>query len=233
MVLLALLQIFEGAIQPQPAIGPGGKAYVAMIQGGDVRVAASEDGGKTWGTPATAIDTGGKLKGGMRRGPRIGVDAKGGIVVTAPACFDEAEFKKQYPSNELWLVRSADGGKTWSKPVRINEEPKKAAEALHWMAVDAEGIAHVAWLDFRDDKINCLWYTRVKGEKPEKNRKLTGAVCECCAPGMALDAKGNPFIVVRERSERDRGVLLLVSRNGGKSFEKAAPVQDAETNVDT
>src|SRR3989338_5554625 len=107
MVLFALalaLQEFSGASQPQVAVAPDGKINVVFIHDGNIKVAA--DGGAA----VTAIDAGGRIQGGKRRGPRIGVDAKGNLVVTAPACFDEAEFSKKYPTNELWLVRSEDGG---------------------------------------------------------------------------------------------------------------------------
>ena len=33
--------------------------------------------------------------------------------VTAPVTFDDAEYKKRYPTAELFFVRSTDGGRTW------------------------------------------------------------------------------------------------------------------------
>jgi hypothetical protein len=231
-VLAMAAQEFSGAMQPQVAVGSGGAAYVAMIRDGNIVVAASDDGGKTFGEPVVAIDAAGEARGGMRRGPRIGVDGKGGLVVTAPVCFDKAELRNRYPASELWLVRSSDKGKTWTKPVRVNEVPKKAAEALHWMAVDDSGTAHVAWLDVREKNANCLWYARVAGEKPERNRRITDPVCECCAPGMALDGKGNPVIVVREGQKQDRGILMTISSNKGQSFGKPGIVSDVKSNVD-
>lgn len=220
-------QDFAGASQPQVCIAPEGKAYVVFIHDGNIKVAPV--GG---GDAVVAIDAGGKIKGGKRRGPRIGADAKGNLVVTAPACFDEAEFQKRYPTNELWLVRSEDGGKTWTKPVQVNEVAKNAPESLHWTAVADDGTAHVAWLDMRDGGKQRVWYAAVEGEKVGKNQPLTGPICECCAPGLALDAKGNPYLVVREGEKRDRGILLTFSTNGGKSWKKPVAVQDVGSNVD-
>jgi hypothetical protein len=232
LTLLAQAVVASGAEQPHLAASEDGSFYATFIRGGNIGFAASADG-KTWSEPAVAIDARGRAKGGMQRGPRIAVDAKMTIYVTAPLCFDEAEFTKKYPTSDLYLAVSTDGGKTFTKPAQLNDVPKKAAEALHWLAVADDGTAHVAWLDHREEDVNCLWYTRVKGDKPEKNRRLTGPVCECCAPGLTLDGKGNPVLVVREGGKGDRGVLLLRSRNGGASFDKALPVHDAETNVDT
>ena len=98
LTLLIAAQEFPGAIQPHVALGPKKTAYVVMIREGNIKVAASADGGETFGEPLTAIDGGGrKIPGGLRRGPRIGVDKKGALVVTAPICFDKAEFSKRYP----------------------------------------------------------------------------------------------------------------------------------------
>jgi hypothetical protein len=233
-MILLLLQVVvsDDAVQPKAAIAPDGSIHVVMIRGGNIVVSSSADG--TTFSESVAIDAKGKAKGGMQRGPRIGVDKKGALVVTAPLCFDEAEFKKPYPTNELWIVRSSDGGKTWTKPAQVNDSPKTAAEALHWMAVAPDGDAHVAFLDFREGKTNCLWYARAGSDnKVGKNVKLTGPVCECCAPGMACDEKGNPYIVVREGKKTNRGVLYLYSKDGGKSF-KTAPgtVNAGPTGID-
>lgn len=229
MILLALaaLQDFPGASQPQVCVTPEGKVFVVYLHDGNIKV-ADADGGRA----AVAIDAGGRAKGGKRRGPRIGADAQGNLVVTAPVCFDEAEFSKKYPTNELWIVRADPTGQTWSKPVQVNEESKKAPESLHWMAVAEDGTAHVAWLDMRDGGKQAVWYAAVKGDKVGKNQKLTGAVCECCAPGLGLDGKGNPYMVVREGEKADRGILLSFSTNAGKSWKKPVAVQDAGSNVD-
>src|SRR5581483_4885695 len=109
------------AIQPQVAVDARGTVYVAFLHRGNVVVSASADRGKTFSRPVVAIDAKGKARGGRQRGPRIGVDAKGGLVVTAPVTFDAAEAAKKYPTTELYLVTSADGGKTWSPPLQVNE----------------------------------------------------------------------------------------------------------------
>jgi hypothetical protein len=229
-VLVQAETVADRAIQPQAAVDGEGRIHVVYIAGGNIVVRSSADG-KTWGESVTAIDAKGRAKGGMQRGPRIGADAKGGLAVTAPACFDDKEFEKQYPTNELWIVRSADGGKTWSKPQQINEAAKKAPESLHWMAMAPNGDVHVAWLDLRDGATNCLWYARVAGDKVGRNAKISGPVCECCAPGLAVDDRGNPFIVVREGKKSDRAILMTVSRDGGKSFAPPAPVNPGRTGL--
>ncbi len=114
LLLLAQSTVADGAIQPQVAADEQGQIYVTYVKGGNVIVKFSTDDAKTWSREWTAIDAKGKAKGGAQRGPRIGAHGKNGVVVTAPVCFDEKEFEKQYPTNELWIVRSTDMGQTWS-----------------------------------------------------------------------------------------------------------------------
>lgn len=215
------LVVARDASQPHAAIDSDGNIYVVFIQGGNIKVAVSTDKGKTFGEPVIAIDNNGRARGGMHRGPRIGVDAKKTLTVTAPLCFDEAEFKKPYPTAELWFVQSTDGGKTWSKPVRINEAEKKAPEALHWMAVAPGGEVHVAWLDMRDRKTEGqdLYYARIKDGKVGRNVKIAQTVCECCAPWVSVDDKGNPIVAFREGGQKpSREIFAMRSTNKGESF---------------
>lgn len=211
---LALQVVAEDATAPRVAIAPDGAVHVVFVRRGDVELVSSADGGKTWTEPRKVL-AGGRVAGAMDRGPRIGVDAKGTILVSSPACFDAQELKKPYPAADLWLARSSD----WSKRLRVNEVPRKAAEALHDLAVEPDGTAHVAWLDSRELGANCVWYAQV-GARVGRNVRLTGPVCECCAPGIAVDAEGRALVAFRE-SGKDRGIAIV--RPGGRPLRASAP----------
>jgi hypothetical protein len=217
--------VADNARQPQAAVDADGGIYVVFLRNGNIEVSVSADQGKTFSKPVTAIDAKGRAKGGMQRGPRIGVDAKKNVFVTAPVCFDEAEFKNKYPRNELWLAVSSDGGKTFGAPIQINTVDKEAAEALHWTAVAPSGEVHVAWIENRD-KVPSVYYRKFSdlGRKPSKELKLAAPVCECCAPHLSVDDKGNPFVSFREGGKKpSREIFAMKSDNKGGSF--GAPVQ--------
>src|SRR5688572_7947004 len=76
--------IAKEAKQPQLAADKDGGFYCVFIRGGNIEVSVSTDNGKTWSPPVVAVDAKGKARGGMQRGPRIGVDAQKRITVTAP-----------------------------------------------------------------------------------------------------------------------------------------------------
>ncbi len=224
--------VVRGGIQPQVAIGADGRIYVVYLKQGNVEVAISTDRGASFKNRVLAIDAHGKGRGGYQRGPHIGVDGDGNVHITAPLCFDADELKKRHPAAELWYAISRDGGKTWAKPLQVNEVAKKAAEGLHWLAVAPNGEACVVWLDARDGGGQAIYYSSIHNGKVKKNRRLAGPVCECCAPGLAVDGKGNPLLVFREGGGREnRSTFLMRSKDGGNSWKKAGRLNRKTSNV--
>lgn len=231
----ASIEIAADAIQPHMSIGSDGIIYLTFIHRGNISVSISQDRGQTFSEPVVAIDVQGRARGGRHRGPRIGVDGEGNITVTAPVTFDVAEYEKKYPTADLFLVRSTDGGKTWSRPRQVNEVAKKAPEALHWMTVAPNGVAHVAWLDLRDREKSGqdLYYTTVVAGEVGANVKIATTVCECCAPGMTIDAAGNPLVAYREGgSNPSREIFARWSTDGGRSFGGVMQINKQKTLED-
>ncbi|HLY11483.1 MAG TPA: sialidase family protein [Planctomycetota bacterium] len=228
--------VAPGANQPHLAASDDGAFYATFIKDGNIGFSCSTDKGRTWSAPVVAIDALGRGSGGMQRGPRIAVDGKKTIYITAPLTFDETELNgKKYPVRDLFLAVSTDGGKTFSKPVQINDVPKKAPESLHWLAAAPNGDVFAVWLDLRQrDKGQDLGYVKIsdQGKKIGKNGLLPGPLCECCAPGLAVDSKGNPLVLYREGGKVNRSIFLGISTNGGASFSKINRINTGETKID-
>ena len=223
--------IAKDAIQPHIAIDNEAAIYVVFIHDGNICVSASKDKGASFSEPVIAIDVKGRARGGMQRGPRVGVDAQRHLIVTAPVTFDDAEYEKKYPTADLYFVTSSDGGTTWSPPQRVNEVPKKAPEALHWMAVSPTGEAHVAWLDLRSrqGRGQDIYYAKIDDGLVGENIKIASTVCECCAPGLAVGGDNNPFVAFREGGEKpSREIYATRSADKGRVFSQ--PVQVNQTN---
>lgn len=225
--------IAGGAIQPHLAAAEDGSFFAVFIRNGNIELSTSTDRGRTWSAPVVAIDAKGKAKGGMQRGPRVAVDGKKTVYVTAPICFDEAEFAKQYPTQDLYLAVSTDGGRTFSRPAQVNEVPKKAPESLHGLAAGPGGEVFVAWLDMRRQaKGQDLGWVRIteQGRKIGKNQIIPGPLCECCAPGLAVDAKGIPILIYREGGRIANRALLMAT---GPSLSRIARINQGESKVDS
>jgi hypothetical protein len=223
--------IAREAIQPHLAALPGGGFAAVFLRNGDVEISVSRDGGRTWTAPVVAIDARGKARGGMQRGPRIAADREGAIFVS----FDETGPAKRYPVNELWLSVSRDGGRRFSPPLRLNDAPGKAPESLHALAAGPGGDVFVAWLDLRArEKGQDLAWTKVLegGSRAAPNRILPGPLCECCAPGLAVDPKGNPLLLYRESRAGSRGAFLARSEDGGNGFGRIERINRGETKID-
>jgi hypothetical protein len=223
--------VADQAIQPSLALDPDGGVYVAMIRKGNIEVAVSTDAGKTFAAPVAALDAKGKAQGGQQRGPRIAVDSKKRIYVTAPVFLEIGDRPGGTPPPDLWLAVSTDRGKSFGKPVRLNELPGTVPEALHAAAVAPGGDLHVAWLDAKRGKGQDLVHAKVTEQGRKIVRTLVAsAVCERCAPAVAVDAKGAPVLAFREGPGKKTRQTLFAGPAGG-AFDRPVRANHFDTAV--
>ena len=147
---------------------------------------------------------------------------------------------------DVALVRSADGGASWSAPVLVNDDgtPTEHGFASLWAAGDdALGIA---WLDGRETfspdaaavadpgghghhggaaGAMTLRSARIgPGLQPRDEARIDGRVCDCCQTAVAATARG-PLLAYRDRSEaeiRD----ISVARLGPEGWQALGTVHD-------
>ena len=200
--------------QPQLAVG-GGLVGVTFGAGNTVYFAASRDQGQSFSSP---VKVGGcrALSLGNHRGPRLAITP--GAIVTS-AVVDQ----------NLTAWRSTDGGKSWSAGIAVNDVPTAAREGLHAMAAGANGVVFAAWLDLRSGHTE-LYGAQSKdgGATWSKNvlvyRSPDGHICECCHPSVAIDAKGNVYVMWRNWLHGARDMYLARSNDGGHSFQAGEKV---------
>lgn len=226
--------------QPQIAIS-GSRAGITFGAGNSIYFAGSTDGGRTFGAPVL-VNSAGILSLGMHRGPRI--------VMTPAAIVISAVYgdKGKGADGDLLAFRSTDGGRTWSKALRVNDKPAAAREGLHAMASDGEFL-YAVWLDDRNGGKE-LYGAESKdgGATWSPNRLIyhspAGHICECCHPSVVVRDGGREiYAMFRNWLDGSRDFYLAVSKDGGATFSasklgegtwklNACPMDGGALNVD-
>ncbi|MCX7728921.1 MAG: glycoside hydrolase [Bacteroidia bacterium] len=168
----------EGAT---PYTGLNGEIYVAWAGKKGLMFTYSKDGGQSFLQPEMRIDTiygGWDMKvGGLFRCnslPFLVCDNNprsphaGNIYI----CFgDEKDNDKN-----IWLVKSEDGGKTWSNRIKINDDTTKREQFMPMMTIDpVTGYLYVVFYDRRnhsDHKTDVYLAVSTDGGETFKNYKI-------------------------------------------------------------
>ena len=140
----------EGAV---PVSGPNGDVLIAWAGPKGIVFDRSTDGGWSFGKDVVVSATPGGWD-----SPVPGLERHNGMPVTA---VDLSEGPRKGTVYVNWIDErngdldvfvswSRDSGRTWSAPVRVNDDPKGAAQMFTWMAVDpVDGAINVIFHDRR------------------------------------------------------------------------------------
>jgi hypothetical protein len=134
-----------------PALPPSHAAHTHLF------VVQSHDGGKTWSNPINAVevyDLPFHFSNSCFRNfslPAFAVDATTGTLYISWS--DERNGDA-----DIFLIRSTDGGQTWSAPVRVNDDPVGDGKDQFQpqLAVAPDGVVSVMFFDRRNDPNNFL-----------------------------------------------------------------------------
>ncbi|MDZ4779841.1 MAG: sialidase family protein [Planctomycetia bacterium] len=205
--------------QPQAAVDPRGIIHVVYGVRNTIQYCRSSDRGKSFSTPSKLPDLG-VVALGMRRGPRI-------AVVDDQVCVTAIGGPKGLGNDgDVLACRSADGGKTWQGPIRVNDVPHAAREGLHGMAAGSDGLLCCVWLDLRDGKTEVMASTsRDHGATWSSNvlvyRSPGGSVCECCHPSVAIGRDQRIHVLWRNSVAGNRDMYVGTSNDAGQTFGEA------------
>jgi hypothetical protein len=150
------------------AIGPDGTVYATWDRlpgSGDTHAfSKSTDGGATWSAPVQ-IASGTLASFGSHYPPaqdQRGINAFGAIAVDCdPASPYMGTVYVVYPDfpaspsgwdTNIYLIKSTDGGSTWSAPLKVNDDADGPTHFFPWVAVDqSSGSVNVSWYDTRNN----------------------------------------------------------------------------------
>lgn len=125
---------------------------------------------------------------------------------------------------DVKIRNSADGGNSWSAPVILHDDGKKAEHGFVSIAPYENGY-FISWLDGRNASMEghegheghhgemTLRGAHVDGSGKKNNEwELDARTCDCCQTSTAITANG-PVVIYRDRSEnevRDMSIVRLV-----------------------
>jgi hypothetical protein len=129
----------EGAV---PAIGPNGEVYVAWSWNEKIWFDRSFDGGKTWqDTDIIVADQPGGWSyyiPGLQRcnGMPITVCDRTGGPHNGTIYVNWSDQRNGLNDTDVFVAKSTDQGRSWSAPVRVNNDPAGKHQFMTWMALD-------------------------------------------------------------------------------------------------
>jgi hypothetical protein len=136
-------------------VGPDGRLYAIWSQGDDILFTISKDGGRTFSRARPiihtapimfAVDTLERANGF----PQIAMDPRSQTLYVTWSDYRNGDL-------DIFCSTSTDGGKKWSAPVRVNNDPLHdgADQFFQWLAVDpVDGAANIIFYDRRGDPRN-------------------------------------------------------------------------------
>ncbi|MDW8301214.1 MAG: sialidase family protein [Bacteroidia bacterium] len=129
----------EGAM---PAVGPNGEVYVSWACDENIYFVKSLDAGQTFTKPIVATNIVGGWNitiPGLDRSngmPVIGCDIAPNSRYRGTIYINWVDTRNGIDNTDVFIVKSTDGGKTWSKPIRVNQDKTRSYQFLTWMSVD-------------------------------------------------------------------------------------------------
>ncbi len=194
-----------------PNIAKDSKGVLHITYGmGDSLMYISSKDGKVFSKPLLIAVVPNVFTTAMR-GPQIAATTDGLVVTACTKKGDIFSFKKS--------------GAIWTKPVRLNERPETAKEAL--MALSADGLnVYAIWLSVKNSKGQNLYGVKsVNGGKSWSKNGVVyespdNTICECCKPSVVM--KGNQvYVMFRNWLNGNRDMYLVHSSDRGQTFGAA------------
>jgi hypothetical protein len=182
------------AESPALAIGADGTVVAAFVSGEAIWSTVSRNGGRSFDAPVL-IGEHGKIAAGRSWGPRVAVTPDA-IIVTA---VHGEQLRGR--DGDLYSWRSADRGRTWAGPVRVNDVDGAPREGMHDMAAAPDGRLLNVWLDKvgRGMQLAGAWSDDGGASWSDDHvvyASPDGSICQCCVPEATFRPDGERAVVM-------------------------------------
>lgn len=169
----------EGAV---PAFDNNGNIYVAWANDYKIFFDKSSDGGKTWLDKDITVTN---QPGGWDL-TIPGINRCNGMPVTKVDLSDSPYSNNIYinwtdqrngeDDTDVWIVKSTDGGDSWTAPLRVNDDPAGKHQFFTWMDVDpVTGYIYIVFYDrraYNDETTDVYLATSIDGGASFTNKRI-------------------------------------------------------------
>ena len=194
-----------------------GRLWLARVVDQRLLVSWSEDGGSSFSEPAVVTPEPENISIDGENRPKIEVARDGSVLVTW------TQVLPQKYSGNVRFSRSVDSGRTFSRPITLNDDGRVTSHRFDSLAIDGDSRVMIAWLDARDrdaarekgeEYRGVSLYTAQSfdnGESFGRNRRIQEHTCECCRTALTWSRDG-PVVLLRNifgANTRDFAVVNL------------------------
>ena len=177
-----------------------GRLWLARVENGQIWVSRADDGRQFGAAVPVNPEPEAVAADGENR-PKLAVAADGTLHVSWTLALPRAY------TGHIRYSRSLDGGRTFSPPITVNDDPAEISHRFDSLAVDGQRLV-LAWLDGRDreaarragrDYAGVGLYYAVSldgGATFSANRRFAEHSCECCRVALAW-REGQPVALWR------------------------------------
>jgi hypothetical protein len=216
-----------------PHVDPKGRLWLAWQAAGHVVVGQVDAPDAPVRTLAVLDQPGRQLDAGADARPQIVADARDGVLVAWSV------FKDRRWNAEVRLARSLDGGRTFSRPTLLSDDPHSQRFPL--LMADGDKGVFAAWIDKRPPGARRGGGARPSGAAPGARVAFArsadlgqswsapgfapGPSCECCRLAAIVDPGGEATVLHRAifpGSERDHTVLRARADGSTPTLQRVA-----------
>lgn len=206
------------------APGADGALYAAWTEyDGPLWFSRSSDGGASFSQPQRIV-----FVAKPARAPSMTVGSDGAVYLAWTTGDDEGA--------DIHFVKSTDGGRSFSAPRVV--APSKGYSDAPKLGVDAGGTLHLVYAESEGgpfDRYHIRYTRSMDGGRTfqaprDISQPAPKSIVSEAFPALAFDAGGNLYVMwelYHDHRQRPRGLGLVVSPDGGRSFTAPAVVPDS------
>ncbi len=220
----------ENGATPMFVAMPDGGSVVAWVSApdggsdGSLHVSVTPPGASEPLPASTFRDPLGPIEAHGEAPPQLAADSAGRVSVLYTV--GKEVPGERFPKSALRFIRSADSGRTWSRPRTINDGAEFGSHNFHALTAAPDGSLLATWLDARKGKSG-VWMSRSTdgGTTWDPNRPVySDPTCPCCRTAVAVAPDGMIYVAWRAILAGDvRDIVVTRSSDGGTTW--AAPVR--------